>query len=314
MIEPYPKLRGREEFIQWAWEKRSQWPQDWDDKVFLGRALDLIGRAKFGSDWTGRDPEGMPNIKALPDEWANAANHIRGPIAEQNWQDAVAAREEHRRLALASFARWNEVTETMAGALRGSGLAAFGRGKKSTHFIPIDRQSFNLDDMRPLFKNLSLRIAVSYMDMAECWVFVDADDLAALLASIAEPHTGACDATELRPALNAETPPEPAPAMPETGTPPAPAVRSPSGQKASQPGRKRRAPSDQQKAIAAWLIAKGHKSWPDDESDRAIADLVTDWTETQEKYVVVGPRLVENWRKSERARLFFESRKSSETK
>jgi hypothetical protein len=37
------------------WAKRSAWPHDPAGYVFLARALDEIGRAKFGNEWTGKE-------------------------------------------------------------------------------------------------------------------------------------------------------------------------------------------------------------------------------------------------------------------
>lgn len=189
MVLPFPKLNGRGEFGLWTWEKRSQWPSDWDDKVFLGRALDRVGRAKFGNDWTGRDPEGIPNIKPLPEEWTAATDHVRGSVQENGWLAAVEGREEHRRLARASYSRWNEVTDILASALRGRDLPAFGRGKKSTAFIRIERDAFNLDDMRPLFKDLTIRIQTSFMDITECWIFLNASAVEKLASGLGHHST-----------------------------------------------------------------------------------------------------------------------------
>jgi hypothetical protein len=37
------------------WQDKVSWPDDTTDYIFLGRAVDAVGRSIFGNDWTGRE-------------------------------------------------------------------------------------------------------------------------------------------------------------------------------------------------------------------------------------------------------------------
>ena len=38
------------------WKNPQRWPRDTDSHLFLGRAVDKVGRAIFGDEWTGKEP------------------------------------------------------------------------------------------------------------------------------------------------------------------------------------------------------------------------------------------------------------------
>jgi hypothetical protein len=277
----------------------------------------------------GREPDEITLPAILP---RGAQKHsIPRPLSPDDWASAQLASLRVTVPRAEKAARWHDVMWITCALFRSGGLHCHVRETPGgDYYGPLDpAKCWNTElekvtarfglcqvDLKNLYGQTAyeahgnIRLS-SYSQQDFRYMFVDERSLANSVEAmgkmppppdwIADKPSGA--------QMAAAKPPVP-PVVADA--PPEPVVKSasPSGQNDSQPRRKRRAASAQQKAIAAWLIAKGHKSWPDDESDRAIADLVTDWTETQGKYVVVGPRLVENWRKSERARLFFESRKS----
>jgi hypothetical protein len=38
------------------WQDQTAWPRDTQERVFLGRAVNQLGRALFGEEWTGEEP------------------------------------------------------------------------------------------------------------------------------------------------------------------------------------------------------------------------------------------------------------------
>ena len=98
------------------WNKPQSWPIDYDDKVFIARAVGSVGRALHGAIWTGKEALAATALKPdLP---------IMGPFTLQGsrqyhdvYSELIRARPDlftekekldiHRSIVQLSFGKWS---------------------------------------------------------------------------------------------------------------------------------------------------------------------------------------------------------------
>lgn len=187
MIEPLIMLKGRGRATARTennWARRELWPADDPEYIFMGHAIDRVGRMLFGEEWTGREPQGDPRYPAPLPPMSEARESIRAEVAmnlprtrqhfrkgeilsynqgdpipeltEDEWAQADAERTAKRDSNAASHDRWTAVVEKMDWPLRRQDIDTYARRKDSTWFAEAEDKSWSIDDMEGRFLSLKL--------------------------------------------------------------------------------------------------------------------------------------------------------------
>jgi hypothetical protein len=146
------------------------WPDDVFGKVFLARAVDALGRAKFGDDWSGYKPSVDLDLQPLPamqfgaQPWqlAEARNLVPqsdddGPIPRQRpsfsgqqWSQARALRQSALDLIDGPRRRLAAVKSALHFAIRDGNLKAY--------FLGLSGGEFSADATMPAHWNTTPRV------------------------------------------------------------------------------------------------------------------------------------------------------------
>jgi hypothetical protein len=98
-------------------ELGTPWPEDQPGRIFLGRAIDKMGKALFGGDWTGHEPAVNTSLRPLP--WTPA---FAKPYEKEQAQWLLGRIVEYGRYGpkVAEFTdeEWDEATEKRADLLK----------------------------------------------------------------------------------------------------------------------------------------------------------------------------------------------------
>jgi hypothetical protein len=216
MVEPLKMLSGRGIGARLSsrennWGQRGIWPAEDPDYIFMGRAIDQVGRILFPDTWNGLEPQGLPTWppplrpmnEATDSQRAEVAmaiprtrQHFRHgeiisynkgdtvpDLTEQEWAAEDEARASKRAASLASHERWRSVVETMDWPLRRQDIDTYTRGKNSTHFSQVDDKSWSIDDMEGRFLTLRMnpRAANDTSSTERGWIYFGRESFEAFL-------------------------------------------------------------------------------------------------------------------------------------
>lgn len=196
------------------------WPDDAYGRVFLARAVDALGRAMFPQEWTGFEPSVNLHLKPLPlmSFFADAGQknearallpvkmpendddpplkkftaEVRKPLTEDEWTKVRALRQATLDQIEPVRQRWAAVRQAFHVGAREGALKVYFLGRSGGDFGPTpspkvdwNTTPYNLDNrfyccqMNPA-KPFDIGIAGA----AFKWIFVDGDDLKAMVAAI----------------------------------------------------------------------------------------------------------------------------------
>ncbi len=218
MIEPFGTLRGSsfDDIRPWNWLRRDKWPSNSPDEIFMGHAIDRLGRVLFGDQWNMREPEGAPVAKRLSPTWDVAPEHERMEVGmrtartrelfrqgefitkppkgtpapeltPEEWADAVAERDEKRERWAASHRRWAEVQAVFEWPLRRGEIETRTRGADKSYFLKADEGSWNIDSFAGRFTDLRMnpRAPNDHHSGDRGWIFFDRLSFDAFLRRVA---------------------------------------------------------------------------------------------------------------------------------
>ncbi|MDA9545629.1 hypothetical protein ACM43_14560 [Bradyrhizobium sp. CCBAU 45321] len=194
------QLSMRAEF----WKKSLGWPNDDTSYVFLGRAVHVIGKSMFGSDWTGDEPclDPLPKLTVFPERsgWRARLVHDllvkhhpeynRQPLkpyqqsfefSGKEWMDAVTIVERLRQEQAPRLRRLIEVQDRIMQLAEASFLITAIREKAGGDPQPIPRRWWNSERIRDRFDLCQLRPDDPYnlgigSDPFQ-WIFVSRESL-----------------------------------------------------------------------------------------------------------------------------------------
>ena len=208
----YRPLRGAMDERQKFWQAKD-WPDDVRDKVFLARAVHQLGSALFGDEWTGHEPTVDYLLRPLPmfsyglrpwevtqatqyldpnepadmsGDWAKKVKAMWQP----RWDAAVALRLEVLAAIEGPRARLAAVTSTLRLAMRDGDLKYFVLISETGKFQgPLDPDWWNTKLHSARFYRCAMNpgtpITPAIGGGGFSPIFVDADDLAGIVAAAA---------------------------------------------------------------------------------------------------------------------------------
>ncbi|WOH66186.1 hypothetical protein [Bradyrhizobium sp. BWA-3-5] len=162
------------------WKKALGWPNDNASYVFLGRALHVMGKSMFGSDWTGDEPciEPLPKLTVFPEKsgWRARLVHEllvkhhpeynRKPLkpyqqsfdfSGKEWMDAVMIVERLKEEKGPRLHRLIQVQNRIMQLAEASFLITAIREKAGGDPTPIPRRWWNSLRIRDRFDFCQLR-------------------------------------------------------------------------------------------------------------------------------------------------------------
>ena len=189
-----------------------RWPPDGLGKVFLCRAAVQVGKALFGSQWTGTEPLVRPPPPlpfsdslitgiAIREDAARligrspTAGELFGPkLTPEEWTEARAKREDEIELAKQAEVRWGEVRAVLTCAFINGVLTPVLQHEDGS-FTPILTSSWmttnngrfdtGLMSRRQPLADTSTSLGLEFL-FDHGWVFLDAQEFSPFLVEVAK--------------------------------------------------------------------------------------------------------------------------------
>lgn len=213
----YRALRDNIDDRQKFWQAKD-WPDDVRNRVFLGSAVHQLGSAMFGAEWTGYEPTVDDMLKPLPMfkyglrpwEVTQATKYLEGgaldlttsdwsakvhAMSQPKWDAAVALRLEVLAAIAGPRTRLAAVTNALRLAMRDGELKYFVLISETGKFQgPLDPDWWNTKLHSARFyrcaMNPSTPITPAIGGGGFRSIFVDADDLAGIVAAATKGKPG----------------------------------------------------------------------------------------------------------------------------
>jgi hypothetical protein len=194
------QLTFRTEF----WKKKLGWPNDNSSYVFLGRAVQAMGKSMFGDDWTGDEPSRdlMKELPVFPEKsgWrAYLVNDLlvkhhpefnRQPrrrmqqsfeFTGKEWMTAVMIVKKHNEGQWPGVRRFIEVQDRIMKLAEAGLLITAIREKSGGDPKPISREWWNSERIRDRFDLCQLRpddrYGLGIGSDPHQWIFVTRESL-----------------------------------------------------------------------------------------------------------------------------------------
>ena len=199
----------------WWIENNSWWPRDSQDWVFLARAVCEIGRAKYPSEWTGKEPVTWANPSPatrhpLPEEPSEAMYHdvqyahqvlkeqrpevaarlltLPTLITPDDWKVAKIETERLRLVSLQIVWRFEAITKMIATEAEAGRLVTGLRPTDGGVVRAIPAVYWNTERLEPRFRMCQMNSADpfsrAFAGHGFGWIFVCAEDLARLIKAL----------------------------------------------------------------------------------------------------------------------------------
>lgn len=233
----------------WLWPER--WPRDPAGYVFLLRTFDIIGRAAYGTSWTGAEgaiDASLSLPKEIPGRFPSEEARARAEATYKRRLDAY-----DRGVPLR--ARAAQVEAAIAAHCEAGRLLSAWRHVGGGEMIPIPRSHWNTDRLtdRFIMGQMSLREPFSdgFAGEGFGWIFIEQESLNRLLAGAASAPTPVA-APAVAPAANGPVPVEDAKPQgaPEVAEPPKLATGAGAVGRSKKRRRSDHAQKDQEKVAA----------------------------------------------------------------
>jgi hypothetical protein len=167
------------------WVIRKDWPGDTASHVFLGNAVNEIGKALFGSDWTGAEPA----TELMP---LSNRQRERGCFGEKVAKDRAAKRP--------AMERFSRVKATIIRLAETEHLTTALRPKLGGDPVAIHRSLWNSERLSVRFDRCQMNprdpFGVGVAGDGYCWIFVTRESLRQCLAALAPQLGSAAESLE----------------------------------------------------------------------------------------------------------------------
>jgi hypothetical protein len=195
------------------WRSLYSWPADPAGYVFLARAVERVGSAMFGSEWTGQ--EVMTEYKVLqqgpvlaprrlPISINAASRHSplsinpKGPVAQsslaENDYETTRAIEEHNARALPALKRLGATKREIVKRCESGELVSAARPTSGGVMMVLPASHWNTEHWDNRFimcqMNPTRPFGTGFAGDNYCWIFVTAETLDRLLLSLPFAQTG----------------------------------------------------------------------------------------------------------------------------
>jgi hypothetical protein len=213
------------------WQDQTAWPRDTQERVFLGRAVNRLGRALFGEEWTGEEPiaETFFYLRIATDQRATnnfIARHLpqfgrkeyRGSMAppptgydghspkfkfsEGELQEMELFIERHNETVPPAKERFKKVQNAIADYAVGRNLETSFRPFAGGDFSPIPASWWNTERLAQRFAFCSLDPDKPFKEGGTAWIFVARDDFEEIL--LRDASTGGITESDHVPSTNAQ--------------------------------------------------------------------------------------------------------------
>ena len=164
-------------YFEKAWGNPAAWPIDPSGYVFLARALNEIGRAKFGSEWDRKVP---PDPDDNEDDDDDSAEGLAAwSQAPEAWEKADA--EARATSASMRMAVWREISEQ---CLSGHLVTAV-RSTRGGPMTVLAADNWNTENLDNRFQRLQMSPSQPFAERSVAdtgWIYVDRESLDKYLA------------------------------------------------------------------------------------------------------------------------------------
>jgi hypothetical protein len=185
------------------WLKSSEWPKDASTDVFLGRAIDRIGKAMFGSEWDGKEvytevsdiipnliTKKSPNYRQFERIARGILKHHDGELTAEQWDEARGLHKARMADRTVSVKRRQAVCDAIAAGCQADVLQTSYRPIPGGVFTPIPSVWWNTVRTAQRFFYCQIKpqdpFAVGLAGEGYCWIFVTTESLDQFL--VQQPH------------------------------------------------------------------------------------------------------------------------------
>ena len=176
------------------WGQRDAWPSDSSEYVFLGRAFEELGRARFRSGWTGT--EGMQAARPHARGQAGDKQLLRKFSVGSSPTAAAALLKRHRSIEIDEPAARRRALLTRGDIARhcetGTLVSAW-RAQEGGPFVPIPRAAWSTEKLLPRFKHCMMHpdrpFGDGFAGDGYGWIFVERTGFERLIAGCSPQKT-----------------------------------------------------------------------------------------------------------------------------